>query len=150
MNTSADKEPVFMNPKHLEILNKLQEELGFEMVLSSTWRMFFDIETFNKKFLEFGAKIPVTDYTPRPWQLEDPDIWSYGGMTYRGDEIQLWLNRHKLVPGENCSICIIDDMESMYFRDLKKYHILTSMKTGLHKGHKKQIRKMFEKQEKAL
>ena len=125
LNTSADKDPDFMNPKHLDVLNELQGELGFEVVLSSTWRMFFNRETFNKKFLGFGAKMPVVDYTPRPWQLEDPDIRTYGGMTYRGDEIQEWLNENMLVPGKNCSICILDDMGPEYFRDLKKYLVMT-------------------------
>jgi hypothetical protein len=148
VNTSADKDPDFMNPKHLDVLNELQDQLGFELVLSSTWRMYYDKETFNKKFLGFGAKNPVVDFTPRPWQLEDPDIWSHGGMTYRGDEILFWLNKHQLTPGKNCSICILDDMESAYFRKLKKYHVLTSMEAGLHRGHMKHIKFMFEKQEK--
>lgn len=155
VNTYSDKDPDFMHPKHLDILNELQDELGFETVLSSSWRRYFPIEVFNKKFLGFGAKHPVVDYTPATWQLDD-ELYTtiyetthvYQGWSKRGDEIQLWLDEHNLVPGQNCSICIIDDNTDM--KHLMKYLVLTSMSKGLHKGHKKQIRQMFEKQEKAL
>lgn len=153
LNTSADKDPVFMNPRHLDVLNELQEELGFETVLSSDWRKSFSIDVFNKMFLGFGAKIPVIAYTPVPWQLPD-EVYTtiyetshvYQGWSKRGDEIQSWLDKHELVPGKNCSICIIDDNTNM--KHLMEYLVLTSMSKGLHKGHKKQIRFMFEKQEK--
>lgn len=152
-NTSSDKDPDFMNPRHLNILNELVEELGFEIVLSSSWRLFFDIDTFNKKFLGFGSKYTVIDYTPEPYQLPDRDMGDgylgYGGMSLRGDEIQAWLDEHELVPGKNCSICILGDMESGEFRGLKKYHVKTSMEAGLHKGHRKWVRSIFEKQEKS-
>lgn len=154
LNTSADKNPDFMNPKHLEVLNELQEELGFETVLSSTWRKIFPIDIFNKKFLGFGAKKSVIDYTPKTWQLDDETYTTiyetshiYQGWSKRGDEIQAWLEAHELVPGKNCSICILDDNSDM--KHLTKYLVLTSMQNGLHKGHKKHVRNMFLKQEKA-
>jgi hypothetical protein len=152
LNTSADEDPDFMNPKHLNILNELQEELGFEIVLSSTWRCIFDIETFNAKFLGFGSKVMVKDYTPKSFQLPDRHVgdgyYAYGGWSKRGDEIQAWLDEHELVPGENVSICIIDDMDAENFRSLSKYFVKTSMESGLHEGHRKWVREIFAKQEK--
>lgn len=151
-NSAKDRNPDYMNPNNLDILNELQDELGFEIVLSSTWRMIFDFETFNVKFLRFGAKSPVIDYTPHQFQLPDEDMgdgyYGYGGWSLRGDEIQAWLTKHGLVPGENCSICILDDLGGEHFKHLMKYHIKTSMKDGLHKGHKTYVHLMFKKQEK--
>jgi len=156
LNTSTDKDPDFMNLRYLNILNRLQEELGFEIILSSTWRLIFDQETFNRKFLGFGAKYPVVGYTPGPWQLDD-EVYTtlhgtthvYQGWSKHGHEIQRWLDENDLVPGENVSICIIDDMGVENFGSLSKYFIMTSMEKGLHEGHVKHIRKIFAKQEKA-
>lgn len=142
LNTSSDREPEYMNPKHLSILNDLQDELGFETVLSSTWRLFFDFKTFNEMFLAFGAKYPVIDYTPKAAL----GLWG-AGHPCRGDEIDTYLKSRNLVPGENCSICILDDMGPDQFGPLKKYHVQTSMKDGLKEGHKKVVRMMFAKQE---
>ena len=151
LNTSHDKDPDYMNPKHLKILNDLQDELGFEIVLSSSWRLFFDMPTFNRKFLGFGAKYPVVAYTPEPFRLPDRDMgdgyWAYGGMSKRGDEIQKYLDENELVPSKGCSICIIDDMGAEHFGKLSKYAIKTSMKAGLHEGHMKLVREIFAKQE---
>lgn len=152
LNTGADKDPDFMNPKHLNILNALKEELGFEMILSSTWRLFFDIQTFNKKFLGFGSKHPVEGYTPEPYRLPDADAGDgylkYMGMSKRGHEIQQWLDEEELMPGKNCSICILDDLERDQFPGLGKYHVQPSPRTGLHEGHVKWVRMCFLKQEK--
>lgn len=149
-NSVKDKDPDFMNPENLRILNELQEEIGFEAVLSSTWRLFFRIAEFNHKFKGWGSKFEVIDYTCRPYQLPDRDMGDgylgYGGMSKRGHEIQTWLDEEELVPGKNCAICILDDMGVEHFPGLSKYLVQTSMKTGLEEKHKKYVREVFAKQ----
>ena len=156
LNSVKDKEADFMNPANMAILNQLYDELGFEVVLSSTWRIIFTMPQMDAFMVEFGAKFKLLDKTPKPWLLEEIEMPSlipgrpseiiYQGMTKRGDEIQLWLDNNHLTPGQNCSICILDDNSDM--KHLTKYLVLTSMREGLHKGHLKQVRYMFAKQEK--
>jgi len=69
------------HPMHIKWLNKIIEETGAKVVISSTWRTSGNSLMFNRFLNLLGFKGDVIDKTP------DLD-------TYRGTEIKSWLLSH--------------------------------------------------------
>jgi len=69
------------HPMHIKWLNKIVEETGAKVVISSTWRTSGSAVMFNRLLNLLGFKGDVIDKTPN---LD----------TYRGTEIKTWLNSH--------------------------------------------------------
>ncbi len=69
------------HPMHIKWLNKIVEETGAKIVISSTWRTSGSATMFNRLLTLLGCKGYVIDRTP-----------SLG--TFRGTEIKTWLLTH--------------------------------------------------------
>lgn len=83
-------------------LNRIVEETGCKIVLSSSWRSSQESENvFTQYILKLkGFKYELYDVTPRLWHKE------FG--TQRGEEIQLWLGKES-EKNEIESYVILDD-----------------------------------------
>lgn len=98
------------DPKAIRALNKILQESGAEIVLSSTWRIHYSIEEMNELFSERGIKGQITDYTPLfetdPEAHGDSQLYAMevnGKNIYfqefwcdiRSKEIRYWLRQNK-------------------------------------------------------
>ena len=83
-------------------LNRIVEETGCKVVLSSSWRSSRESDNaFTEYILKLkGFKYELYDVTPRIWTKE------FG--TQRGEEIQLWINEESK-KNEIESYVILDD-----------------------------------------
>ena len=87
-------------------LNRIVEETGCKVVLSSSWRSSGESENvFTQYILKLkGFKYELYDVTPRLWDKE------FG--TQRGEEIQSWVNKES-EKNEIESYVILDDDSDM-------------------------------------
>jgi len=120
------------HPQHIQWLNKITDETGAKIVISSTWRNEFSIGAWNRFFSVLGVRGRVIGRTPK---LD----------SYRGTEIQCWLLEHKskIVKykdsqwyGEKepvTSFVILDDDSDM--EDLTPYLVKTKSDIGLLEEH---------------
>lgn len=99
-----------IDPKAVELLNKLTEATGAKIVVSSSWRGDSALQTI---FTLAGIKEPIYGETPRLYSR------------YRGQEIQQWLDKHK------CDKYIILDDDLDFFDSQLPYLIHTDWKIGL-------------------
>lgn len=121
--------------KCVKIFNKIVKDFNADVVLSSSWKMFwkYDVVSYIKKQ---GVNAKILDKTPN----------DKGGE--RGKEINRWIENND-VCDEYDSIIVIDDD----INDITKYLdyenlivIHTSGKTGLVEKNYKQIKKFVEEQ----
>ena len=103
-----------IDPKAVKLLNKLVNETGAQIVVSSSWRGDIALQTI---FSLSGIEKPIYGETPR--------------LTsgFRGQEIKLWLEKQS----KPYKFVIIDDDSDM-FDDQKPYFIHTDYKFGLTKS----------------
>jgi len=106
----------YFDPKCVACLNKIIQVTGAKLVISSSWRLLFDIETLSGFFVSQKIEGKIIDYTDR-----------FGGE--RGHEIQAWLTAHPEVE----SFVILDDDSDM--AHLLPYHIKTGWEKGLEEHH---------------
>ena len=87
-------------------LNRIIEETGCKVVLSSSWRSCVEAEnTLTEDLLKLkGFKYELYDVTPRIWAKE------FG--TQRGEEIKLWMDKES-EKNEIESFVILDDDSDM-------------------------------------
>jgi len=116
----------YFDPHCVENLNEIIRTTGAKLVISSSWRLLFDMETLSDFFVKQKIEGEIIDYTNR-----------YKGE--RGHEIQEWLTRHPEVE----SFVILDDDSDM--AHLLPYHVKTSWKKGLEKKHIKLAVDMLNK-----
>lgn len=91
--TRRDNGLEFIDPIRVNLVNDIVDRTGCEVVLSSSWRVFFKQEKLHKMFKEAGLKKPLHDFTP---VARAPDG--------RGDEIMRWLEDQGEV-----TFAIVDD-----------------------------------------
>ena len=99
-----------IDPKAVELLNKLTEATGAKIVVSSSWRSDSALQTI---FTLAGIKEPIYGETPRLYSR------------YRGQEIQQWLDKHK------CDKYVILDDDLDFFDSQLPYFVHTDWKVGL-------------------
>lgn len=99
-----------IDPKAVELLNKLTEATGAKIVVSSSWRGDSALQTI---FTLAGIKEPIYGETPRLYSR------------YRGQEIQQWLDKHK------CDKYVILDDDLDFFDSQLPYFVHTDWKVGL-------------------
>lgn len=99
-----------IDPKVVELLNKLTEATGAKIVVSSSWRGDSALQTI---FTLVGIKEPIYGETPRLYSR------------YRGQEIQQWLDKHK------CDKYVILDDDLDFFDSQLPYFVHTDWKVGL-------------------
>jgi len=95
--TPLDNRMDNFDEKAVKVLNKIIEETGAEIVISSDWKLHGTLEEMQEMFRTRGIKAPI-DYTPRLQDL-DGDLsalcnWKGWLAQARSTEIQEWLKRH--------------------------------------------------------
>ena len=103
-----------IDPKAVKLLNKLVTETNAKIVVSSSWRGDYALQTI---FSLAGIIEPIYGETPR---LES---------RFRGEEIKFWLEKQS----KPYKYVIIDDDSDM-FDDQKPYFIHTDYEFGLTKS----------------
>lgn len=103
-----------VDPAVIARLNKIVQETGAKVVVSSSWRIFYNIDGLREILHYNGFVGDVVDHTPR-----------LIGMSCRGDEIQEWLDCN----GGCDSFVILDDDDDM--GHLSHKLVLTDFEVGL-------------------
>lgn len=102
----------------VEVLNQLIEKSGAKVVISSSWRLYYDLEKIEEILENFGFVGEIIGKTP---VLKGSE---------RGEEIKTWLQ----VKGANTQgFVILDDHGDM--SDIRRYLVRTSPNEGLQKRH---------------
>lgn len=112
----------WIDPEAVKRLNRITDETGAVIVVSSTWRLPFMHRFSDLKALLFkhGITAKVKDMTPNQNRVNG-----------RGGEIQKWLDTWMFT--EVTSFVILDDDNDM--NDLGKFLVRTSMEDGLQDRH---------------
>jgi len=157
LNEQADFDPdeIFvMDSKKVERLNRIVDELGLTIVLSSTWRKFLSLEEFNAILKKNGGTCWAVDRTPDSFPFDEPVLvtgWGERVWSLRGHEIQKWIDSQ--ADKDTMKICIIDD--DMDMCHLMPFLVHTTINSapeyggpgGIQDKHLEMIREMFRKQE---
>ena len=114
------------NPRLIENINMLIERYNFKIVLSSTWRLLFDIYTMNDLFKNhMGIKGEIIDYTTkRRLDVDYKERLEWEGVDVcipreRGLQITEWLNEGKYNVNQ---YLIIDDGIDVIYGHENNYH----------------------------
>lgn len=105
-----------IDPKVIERLNKLTDELGIKIVISSSWK----IDDYCTQRLEKAGLKNIIDVTPNLIFSCDPELY------YRGLEIDAWLMNH---PGYH-KYLILDDMAD-FDDEQKQCFLLVDYQVGI-------------------
>lgn len=133
-----------MEKRCIDCLNEIVQNTNCDIVISSSWRGVFSLESFQSIFKENGFLYPekIIDYTINSifFLTEEP----LPIVVPRGIEIYLWL--HKNVRGKVSEFyyCIIDDNSDMLYEQ-KDHFVQTIFKKGLTKQHVKKVIKIYDK-----
>jgi hypothetical protein len=109
-----------LDPKVIQLLNKLVDDSGAKVVLSSTWRIRYSLDEMNAMLKMRGATFEVTDKTP---QIRFSRV-------FRGEEVRDYLKGLKEKPE---AFVIIDDNDE--FPKFQKQFVRTDEKVGLTQEH---------------
>ena len=109
----------YFDPRCVQNLNTIIKETGAKIVISSSWRLLFDMETLTDFFVSQKIEGEIIGYTNR-----------FSGE--RGHEIQEWLDRHEEVE----KFVILDDNTDM--AHLTDYLVKTTWESGLEEHHVKE------------
>lgn len=104
------------DPACVNRLNQITKATEAKLVLSSSWRKLFEIETIRKLFSYQGIEAELIDYTIS------------NSRRTRGFEIESWLNENNVE-----SFVILDDDSDM--ENLMPYLVQTSYLNGLEECH---------------
>lgn len=103
----------------VNVLNHILFETGAKIVISSTWRLFWNMSELKEHFSKFGIDPDVIiDITP-----------DFNQSMARGLEIAWWLRNHSEVE----DFVIIDDDNDMHHLSL--FLVQTNMDGGLRASH---------------
>jgi hypothetical protein len=94
----CDEFGAVFDPECVRQLQKIVEETGADIVVTSTWKVFMTYQDFLEMWKVRQLPGFVTDLTPSI-------------SRFRGDEIDAWLKEC----GENCRYVIIDDLDGSNF-----------------------------------
>ena len=99
-------------PELVQLVNQLLWRTGAKVVVSSAWRILFNVDELREGLVEHGFSGEIVGATDR-----------IGSM--RGDQIERWLHEHD----HDGPICILDDSTDM--NRLLPFLIRTSAETGI-------------------
>jgi histidinol phosphatase-like enzyme len=112
-----------LDPKKVDLLNRIINATGANVVISSTWRILHSMEELKDILISFGFKYPqnIIDETPQ----------TFSG--YRGREINLWLTYSNESDESVDQFVIVDDNSDMepHMNNL----VQTTWKDGMQESH---------------
>ena len=104
------------DPISVGLLKAAQQALGFQIIISSTWRMHLTIDEFHLIFDDYG------------WDTRGIITGKTGDeATNRGRQIKSWMNAHAKYPSQ---YCILDDSGDMLVEQ-EDFFVKTNMDEGL-------------------
>lgn len=104
------------DPIAVNLLRAAQQEIGFGIIISSTWRKALSLEDFHKVFDLYG------------WDTRGIIVGKTGDETgTRGQQIKAWLDAHGKFP---YNYCIIDDDSDM-LESQQEFFVKTNFRNGL-------------------
>jgi hypothetical protein len=118
-----------LDPESLKLIEKLVEETGANIVITSTWRLGHSLYWIQHMFRDLGFSYPERIIGATMDLAGEP----------RGKEIKLWLQQ---VPVDG--FVILDDDGDM--PGVQEHLVKTSFKTGLTKKHTERAKKMLIEQ----
>lgn len=118
-----------LDPKRIQLLNKLLEETNASVVISSSWRIRYSIHSLQKMFEEVGFK-----YSERIIGATSSETTGK-----RGDEIDLWLRQIHV----DAFVILDDDDDMSIVQDML---VQTSFETGLLEEHVEKAKRIIAKQ----
>ena len=71
------------DPEAIKLLNELIEKIDAQIVLTSSWRLNFDLEQMNELFSRIGIKRGIVSFTP--------NLNAGAGYLTRGNEVSNWI-----------------------------------------------------------
>lgn len=126
------KENVGWDPQNVEALNHILHYFpDVFVVISSTWRHYFGLETFNEMFELYGLPDVLIGETadldePRPGGY----VWDrYVNQTIRGKEVKAWLDEMNTSMGVD-SYVILDDY-AQFLPEQQDHFVQTDPTVGL-------------------
>lgn len=110
-----------IDPDAAARVQRLVDETGARIVVSSTWRLLYQLHDLRRMFEARGLHAPLFDRTP-------PTI----GDRRRGDDIQAWLDEHHDSLGIEGMVILDDDSD---MKHLKPWLVQTTFEHGLTDDH---------------
>lgn len=104
------------DPLSVGLLKEAQKALGFQIVISSTWRTHLTVHEFHLIFDDYG------------WDTRGIIIGKTGHEPVnRGRQIKSWMNEHAKYPSQ---YCILDDSSDMLVEQ-EPFFVHTNLNDGL-------------------
>lgn len=118
-----------LDPLACQRLQRVCEDTGAALVISSTWRLYHDLDDLRDLFRQRGLTAEVIGRTPdlRHHERAFEEPWNQFG---RGLEVQWWLQNYLPSDEAMCNarfVCLDDDGD---FGDLRGKLVQTRMATG--------------------
>ncbi len=114
------------DPKLIELFNKITEKTTEKIVLTSTWRLEYDLDFMQNLFNRVGIRAEIIAYTP--------DLKKGNDYVVRGNEILKWCKDNETLLGSKTldytDFIIIDDNSDMLHWQ-SKYFFQTDRLSGL-------------------
>lgn len=127
------------DPKAIELFNRIIENTSTKIVLTSTWRLKFEIGFMQNLFSELGIIGEIIDYTP--------DLKKGNNYVLRGNEILKWCKENESLLGvkfiEYKDFAILDDNTDMLHWQ-SKFFFQTDRYCGLTPSIAKNIIRHFK------
>ena len=136
-NTPKDKYGYAFDPRSVANLQKIVDETGSDIVISSSWKS-FGLSELEEMWQDRELPGKLIDITPNSVSDEmflNADLDHMELFHIRGMEIKEWLDKH----GKNVShYVIIDDMDN-FLLDQKSHFVQTDPEVGITKGDVKKV-----------
>lgn len=121
-----------LDPVGVKLVESLCEESGAEIVISSTWSEFHDMQSMLAILMNAGFSFPNFHNN---WKTIKSHKYSH-----RGEEIAQWMKMH----GKPDHYVIIDDDDRL-LDSQKEFWVQTTMNDGLtYEGYKKALKILLE------
>lgn len=111
-----------LNPDMVKRAARLVKELPAQVVVSSAWRLYYDVSYLNEITAQFG--MPVDAFIDRTKSIDSMDP-----RAERGGEIKEWLDRYPQVK----RFVILDDSDDMF--PVMGHLVQTTWEDGLQDNH---------------
>jgi hypothetical protein len=110
---------------NVALLNKLTDETGAKLVVSSSWRKSRTVEQLKDLFKRVGITGEIIGKTPYlSFGCTEEEYKEYAYSVPRGCEIKAWLEKNKGILGEKMELVkyvILDDDSDMLYWQRNKY-----------------------------